>query len=56
VQKSNIENINAYWNSAVSIFRLNNQELEEIPIFTYLGMLLDEHRILPCCVPCFEAF
>ena len=43
MQKSNIENINAYWNSAVSIFRLNNQELEEIPIFTYLGMFFNKH-------------
>jgi hypothetical protein len=46
VQKSYIVNFNAYRNSAVPVFRLDNQELEERDSFTYLGMLFDEHMNL----------
>ena len=46
VQKSYIVNFNAYRNSAVPVFRLYNQELEERDSFTYLGMLFDKHMNL----------
>ena len=47
MQKSYIVNFNAYQNSAVPVFRLYNQELEEkIIYFTYLGMLFDKHMNL----------
>ena len=47
VQKSYIVNFNAYRNSAVPVFRLYNQELEEMrDSFTYLGMLFDKHMNL----------
>jgi hypothetical protein len=46
VQKSYIVNFNAYRNSAVPVFRLYNQELEERDYFTYLGMLFDKHMNL----------
>ena len=46
VQKSYIVNFNAYQNSAVPVFRLYNQELEERDSFTYLGMLFDKHMNL----------
>ena len=46
VQKSYIVSFNAYRNSAVPVFRLDNQELEERDSFTYLGMLFDEHMNL----------
>ena len=42
VQKSYIVNFSAYRNSAVPVFRLYNQELEERDSFTYLGMFLDK--------------
>jgi len=37
VQKSYIVNFNAYRNSAVPVFRLYNQELEESVSFIYLA-------------------
>jgi hypothetical protein len=37
VQKSYIVNFNAYRNSAVPVFRLYNQELEERDYFTHLA-------------------
>ena len=43
VQKSYIVNFNAYQNSAVPVFRLYNQELEEEDSSTYLGILFDKH-------------
>ena len=43
---SKVVNFNAYRNSAVPIFRLYNQELEERNYLTYLGMLLDKHMNL----------
>ena len=46
VQKSYIVNFNAYRNSAVPVFCLYNQELEERDSFTYLGMLFDKHMNL----------
>jgi len=46
VQKSCIVDFNAYRNSAVPVFRLYNQELEERDSFTYLGMLFDKHMNL----------
>jgi len=46
VQKSYIVNFNAYRNSAIPVFRLYIQELEERDSFTYLGMLLDKHMNL----------
>jgi len=46
VQKSYIVNFNAYRNSAVPVFHLYNQELEERDSFTYLGMLFDKHMNL----------
>ena len=46
VQISYIVNFNAYRNSAVPVFRLYNQELEERDFFTYLGMLFDKHMDL----------
>ena len=46
VQKSYIAKSNAYRNSAVPVFRLYNQELEERDSFTYLGMLFDMHMSL----------
>ena len=46
VQKSYIVKFNAYRNSAVPVFRLYNQELEERDYFTYLGMLFDKHMNL----------
>ena len=46
VQKSYIIYFNAYRNSAVPVFRLYNQEVEERDSFTYLGMLFDEHMKL----------
>jgi MarR-like DNA-binding transcriptional regulator SgrR of sgrS sRNA len=46
VRKSYIVNFNAYRNSAVPVFRLYNQELEERDSFTYLGMLFDKHMNL----------
>ena len=46
VQKFNIVNFNAYRNSAVPVFRLYNQELEERDSFTCLGMLSDKHMNL----------
>ena len=45
VQKSYIVNFNAY-RTAVPVFRLYNQELEERDSFTYLGMLFDKHMNL----------
>ena len=36
-------NFNAHRNSAVPVFRLSNQEVEERDFFTYLGMLFDKH-------------
>ena len=36
----------AYRNSAVPVFRLYNQEVEERDSFTYLGMLFDKHMNL----------
>ena len=46
VQKSYIVNLIAYRNSAVPVFRLYNQELEERDSFTYLGMSFDKHMNL----------
>ena len=46
VQKCYIVNFNAYLNSAVPVFRLYSQELEEREFFTYLGMLFDKHMNL----------
>jgi len=46
VQKSYIVNFNAHRNSAVPVFRLYNQELEERDSFTYLGILFDKHMNL----------
>ena len=43
VQKSYIANFFAYQNSAVPVFRLYNQKLEERDHFTYLGMLFDKN-------------
>ena len=43
---SKVVNFNAYRNSAVPIFRLYNQELEERNYLTYLGMLFDKHMNL----------
>ena len=43
VQKSYIVRFNAYRNSALPVFRLYNQELQERDSFTYLGMLFDKH-------------
>jgi len=40
VQKSYIVNFNAYRTSAVPVFRLYNQKLEERDSFTYLGILI----------------
>ena len=51
VQKSYIVNFNAYRNSAVPVFRLYNQELEERDSFTYLGMLFDKHMNLTMLRP-----
>ena len=45
-KKSYIVNINAYRNSALPIFRLCNQKLEDRDSFTYLGMLFDKHMNL----------
>jgi hypothetical protein len=42
VLKSYIANFIAYRNSAVPVFRLYNQGLEERESFTYLGMLFDK--------------
>ena len=44
--KPQVVNFNAYRNSAVPVFRLYNQELEERDYFTYLGMLFDKHMNL----------
>ena len=38
-----LANFNAYRNSALPVFRLYNQELQERDSFTYLGMLFDKH-------------
>jgi hypothetical protein len=46
VQKSYLVNFNAYRNSAVPVFRLYNQELEERDYFAYLGMLFGKHMNL----------
>ena len=46
VHKFYIFNSNAYRNSAVPVFRLYNQELEERDYFTYLGMLFNQHKNL----------
>ena len=46
VQNSYIFYFNAYKNSAVPVFRLYNQELEERGFFTYLGRLFDKHMNL----------
>jgi hypothetical protein len=46
VQKSYIVISNAYRNSAVPVFRLYNQELEERDYFNYLGMLFVKHMNL----------
>jgi len=46
VQKSYIINFNAFRNSAVPVFRLYNQKLEERDSFIYLGMLFDKHMNL----------
>ena len=46
VQKSYIVNFSAYRNSAVPVFRLYNQELEERDSFTHLGMFFDKHMNL----------
>ena len=43
MQKSYIVNFYAYQNSAVPVFRLYNQKLEERDHFTYLGMLFDKN-------------
>jgi hypothetical protein len=43
VQKSYTVNFNAYRHPAVPVFFLYNQELEERDLFTYLGMLFDNH-------------
>ena len=40
VQKSYIVSFNAYRNSAVPVFRLYNQKLEERDHFTYLGNVI----------------
>ena len=40
VQKSYIVSFNAYRTSAVPVFRLYNQKLEERDSFTYLGILI----------------
>jgi hypothetical protein len=56
VQKSYIVNLHAYRNSAVPVFRLCNQELEER--FSYLpgNVVWQAHELTPCCVPCSEVF
>ena len=46
MQTSYIVSLNAYRNSAVPVFRLYNQELEERDYFTDLGMLFDKHMNL----------
>jgi hypothetical protein len=46
VQKSYIVYFNAYRNSAIPVFRLYNQELEERDSFTYLETLVDKHMNL----------
>ena len=46
VQKFNIVNFNAYRNSAVPVFCLYDQELEERDHFTYLGMSFNKHMNL----------
>jgi MarR-like DNA-binding transcriptional regulator SgrR of sgrS sRNA len=45
VQKSYLVNSNAYQKSAVPVFRLYNQELEERDSFTYMGMLFDNKHM-----------